>query len=627
MHYERIHVKKGKQQFHKRKHTNALDTPTGLKEESRDGENASDNDAGEEAEEGESRDGQRKNKSKFKKAGKEEVTSTSGDGNKSPGKGAKVSGKAGKGVSSTQAGLDVLATLVTAEANAKGEAGSTMSMKAWLEMQVSLAAAKTKLAAEEAAAAKNDSGRDAKRAKTRGSSTADEVVRAAEKAGSSKKGAAAGSKKKGEAEGTQAAPGVDPATLDAYQNALSAVAIEEYSKAYQKLLSATSSMDWSKVPPGVVNPLLLASLMANAPPVPDVAKGSGDGKGKGAGDGKKAGAGDKGKGEAAGEGIPSAVSLEGGVAVLLDAMRRHNEEGGKGAFKKGKGGKGGKKSAAGDDLASLGALDVASVTALSALIPSWLLGVGASGLVGEGLFAGGLLGNLGVVDVDVDKARVSPGKKRKGRGESEDDGKDKEEEKEEKVSMGAAGAKEGVPGVGADQESEAKDVRSKRPALSQQEGEDTAATDEVAAAVSEGSGGSGGKKSCSASGEVEGGEVEEGSPEKSKDGDSSIQSAVTMHSVPLQSEDAMIDSAAEVSADPAASALSTMSAIPPPPPPAPPAGLEPPTELEYPVVPVPPAAAAPAVGGVAGVSGDANSKPLQVRASRPLTLRVSDVGG
>jgi len=59
----------------------------------------------------------------------------------------------------------VLATLVTAEANAKGETGSPMSMKAWLEMQVSLAA-KNKLAVAEAAAM-DESGRDAKRPKTR----------------------------------------------------------------------------------------------------------------------------------------------------------------------------------------------------------------------------------------------------------------------------------------------------------------------------------------------------------------------------------------------------------------------------------------------------------------------------
>ena len=70
--------------------------------------------------------------------------------------------------------------------------------------------------------------------------------------------------------------------------------------------------------------------------------------------------------------------------MLLDAMRRHSEEGSKaGDKKKGKGGKG--KKAAGDGaggefaaLGGMGSLDVATATALSALIPPWLLG--ASGV-------------------------------------------------------------------------------------------------------------------------------------------------------------------------------------------------------------------------------------------------------
>jgi len=427
MHYERIHVKKGKQQFHKRKHTNALDSPAGGKD------GFSSEDEGDDPD-----DESRKARLKEKKA-REAAAAAAGDGSKSPGKLAKAGTKGLKaGVSSAQAGLDVLATLVTAEANAKGDGSGAMSMKAWLEMQVSLAAAKSKLAAEEAA--KGDAGRDPKRAKTRGSSSADEAAKAAlNKIGGAGKMGAAGKTKGAEEE--LALPGVDPATLEAYQNALSAAAVEEYTKAYQKILSATSSMDWSKVQPGVVNPLLLASLAANAPPVPE----AGAGDDKGGGDPKKAGA-DKGKTEAGVEGVVPApgVSLEGGVAVLLDAMRRHNEEGGKGGAKKGAhiravicarlssrvqtgrsracacltpisdlascahahrralilaralalsltgfpsrvqtlgGGK-----TADDDLAALGNLDMATATALSALIPSWLLG--ASGLGADGALAG-----------------------------------------------------------------------------------------------------------------------------------------------------------------------------------------------------------------------------------------------
>jgi hypothetical protein len=64
-------------------------------------------------------------------------------------------------------------------------------------------------------------------------------------------------------------------------------------------------MDWSKLSSGAaLNPLLLASLAANAAPVPDASAGAADNNIK-------------------------AEGLEGGVAVLLDAMRRHNEEGGK----------------------------------------------------------------------------------------------------------------------------------------------------------------------------------------------------------------------------------------------------------------------------------------------------------
>jgi hypothetical protein len=88
-------------------------------------------------------------------------------------------------------------------------------------MQVSLAAAKSKLAAEEAA--KSDS-KDPKRAKTRGSISAEEAAKAGAGAagGAAKKGAV---KKKGDADGALSIPGVDPATLEAYQNALSAAAV------------------------------------------------------------------------------------------------------------------------------------------------------------------------------------------------------------------------------------------------------------------------------------------------------------------------------------------------------------------------------------------------------------------
>jgi hypothetical protein len=73
---------------------------------------------------------------KAKKAGKEEAPG--GAALASPGKFAKAAGKGVKlGVSPAQVGLDVLATLVTAEANAKGgDSAGAMSMKAWLEMQV-----------------------------------------------------------------------------------------------------------------------------------------------------------------------------------------------------------------------------------------------------------------------------------------------------------------------------------------------------------------------------------------------------------------------------------------------------------------------------------------------------------
>ena len=73
---------------------------------------------------------------KAKKAGKEEAPG--GAALASPGKLAKGAGKGVKlGVSPAQVGLDVLATLVTAEANAKGgDSAGAMSMKAWLEMQV-----------------------------------------------------------------------------------------------------------------------------------------------------------------------------------------------------------------------------------------------------------------------------------------------------------------------------------------------------------------------------------------------------------------------------------------------------------------------------------------------------------
>jgi hypothetical protein len=86
-------------------------------------------------------------------------------------------------------------------------------------MQVSLAAAKSKLVAEEAA--KSDA-KDPKRAKTRGSISAEEAAKAG--AGAAKKGAGA-VKKKGETDGALSIPGVDPATLEAYQNALSAAAV------------------------------------------------------------------------------------------------------------------------------------------------------------------------------------------------------------------------------------------------------------------------------------------------------------------------------------------------------------------------------------------------------------------
>ncbi len=79
-------------------------------------------------------------------------------------------------------------------------------------------------------------------------------------------------------------------------------------------------MDWSKVSSGAaLNPLLLASLAANAGPVPDAS----------------AGAADSSKTEGEGVTIAPGASLEGGVAVLLDAMRRHNEEGGKDGAKNG----------------------------------------------------------------------------------------------------------------------------------------------------------------------------------------------------------------------------------------------------------------------------------------------------
>jgi hypothetical protein len=79
-------------------------------------------------------------------------------------------------------------------------------------------------------------------------------------------------------------------------------------------------MDWSKVSSGAaLNPLLLASLAANAAPVPDAS----------------AGAADNGKAEGEGLAIAPGASLEGGVAVLLDAMRRHNEEGCKDGAKNG----------------------------------------------------------------------------------------------------------------------------------------------------------------------------------------------------------------------------------------------------------------------------------------------------
>lgn len=71
---------------------------------------------------------------KAKKASKEDAPAALA----SPGKLAKAAGKGVKlGVSPAQVGLDVLATLVTAEANAKGgDSAGAMSMKAWLEMQV-----------------------------------------------------------------------------------------------------------------------------------------------------------------------------------------------------------------------------------------------------------------------------------------------------------------------------------------------------------------------------------------------------------------------------------------------------------------------------------------------------------
>jgi len=140
--------------------------------------------------------------------------------------------------------------------------------------------------------------------------------------------------------------------------------------------------------------------------------------------------------------LPGIVCI-GGVAVLLDAMRRHNEEGAKAGAKKGlKGAKGGKTSRSdGEEMVGLDgmtSMDMATATALSALIPPWLLG--ASGLGGGLLMEGGLLGALGVFEADM--GALSQGKKQQAH---EEGGEGSENEDEDMDGNGARGSsKEGA---------------------------------------------------------------------------------------------------------------------------------------------------------------------------------------
>jgi hypothetical protein len=423
MHYERIHVKNGKQQFHKRKHTNATDSPTAGKDDG--GGSAMEDDPEDDDSEG------RRLRLKAKQGTDKEGQGILGDkGNKSPIKGLKAATKGAKGF--PQAGLDVLATLVTAEANAKGEGGvNPMSMKAWLEMQVSLAA-KTKLAAAEMEA-KDEAGRDAKRARTRVADASTPTSPAGDKNGAAKKVGTPRGKGDGSSLGAEGEGSAFDEYQKAYQTALAATsaftcattpaaaaaAMEEYSKAYNKAIAATAAIDWTQLPAGVVSPLLLASLATSTSPGPDVST-DGDAKGKGeAGKGKEAD-GTAGLRLDVGQPATNSNSLEGGVAVLLDAMRRHSEEGGSAAKKAAaaaKVAKGGKKPGsgeAGDEAGALGdmsSLDVAAASALSALIPPWLLQqLSASGL------GGGLLGLGGDA--------LPEGQRAEGEGEGKDDAKD-----------------------------------------------------------------------------------------------------------------------------------------------------------------------------------------------------------
>ena len=463
MHYERIHVKNGKQQFHKRKHTNASDSPS-----ANDGMSAVEDDG---ADDSEDRDGCRKSRLKAKSGAEKEGQAVVGDkGAKSPAKGLKAGAKNTKGF--TQAGLDVLATLVTAEANAKGEGGVTpLSIKAWLDMQMSLAS-KSKLAAAEIEA-KDEAGRDAKRARTKVSDATTPASPTADKGGALKKGGTP--KTKGEGEGSSLGSEADGSAFDEYQKAYqtalaatsaftcastpaaAAAAMDEYSKAYNKAINATAAIDWSKLPAGVVNPLILASFAASTPPGPDVALTDGDAKGKGeAGKGKDA--------DAAGgvrlDAAPTTMnSLEGGVAVLLDAMRRHSEEGGSAAAKKAKAAKGGKKPGSGeggDEASALGdisSLDVATASALSALIPPWLLQQLSTST--SGLGAGGALAGGGVLGGE----QFSDG----SRLEAEGDGKEREDQKEDGKSrngQGEKGKKKDREGVDHKKSEEEEDVGS-----------------------------------------------------------------------------------------------------------------------------------------------------------------------
>jgi len=156
--------------------------------------------------------------------------------------------------------------------------------------------------------------------------------------------------------------------------------------------------------------------------------------------------------------LPGIVCI-GGVAVLLDAMRRHNEEGAKAGAKKGlKGAKGGKTSMSdGEEMVGLDgmtSMDMATATALSALIPPWLLS--ASGL-GGGLLEGGLLGALGALEADM--GALSPGKKQQAH---EEGGEGSENEDEDMDGKGARGSsKEGA--------SSATDAMHKKQKLEEEE--------------------------------------------------------------------------------------------------------------------------------------------------------------